>query len=103
MGNQIPEDLYRILARERSSHEDARHTLATNRMLVQSLIMVNGGPARIEIRFDPHRTNTLQLALPSHVTRRRFEYQMQVALGGIVALATRRCVLVASGETGLRN
>ena len=26
--------------------------------------------ARIEIRFDPHRTNTLQLALPSHFTRR---------------------------------
>ena len=25
--------------------------------------------ARIEIRFDPHRTSTLQLALPSHFTR----------------------------------
>src|SRR5271165_907932 len=35
----------------------------------------------IEIRFDPHRTNTLQLALPSHVTRRRFEYQMQGSFG----------------------
>jgi hypothetical protein len=36
MDNQIPEDPYRILARERS-HEDARQTVATNRMLVQSL------------------------------------------------------------------
>ena len=27
----------------------------------------------------------------------------RVALGGIVALATRRCVLLGSGETGLRN
>src|ERR1700730_5604720 len=59
--------------------------------------------ARIEIRFDPHRTNTLQLALPSHFTRRRFEYQMQGSFGRIVALATRRRVLVGSGETGLRN
>ena len=44
----------------------------------------------IEIRFDPHRTTTLQLALPSHVIRRRFEYQMQGSFGG-------------SEETGLRN
>jgi hypothetical protein len=44
----------------------------------------------IEIRFDPHRTTTLQLALPSHVIRRRFEYQMQGSIGG-------------SKETGLRN
>ena len=36
MDNQIPEGPYRILARERS-HEDARQTVATNRMLVQSL------------------------------------------------------------------
>ena len=59
--------------------------------------------ARIEIRFDPHRTSTLQLALPSHFTRRGFEYQMQGSFGRIVALATRRRVLVGSGETGLRN
>ena len=44
MDNQIPEDLYRKLARERS-HEDARQTVATNRMLVQSLVIINGGAA----------------------------------------------------------
>ena len=44
MDNQIPEDPYRILARERS-HEDARQTVATNRMLVQSLVIINGGAA----------------------------------------------------------
>jgi len=42
MDNQIPEDPYRILARERS-HEDARQTVATNRMLVQNLVIINGG------------------------------------------------------------
>src|SRR6516225_973699 len=41
MDNQIPEDPYRILARERS-HEDARQTVATNRMLVQTLVVING-------------------------------------------------------------
>ena len=41
MDNQIPEDAYRILARERS-HEDARQTVATNRMLVQTLVVING-------------------------------------------------------------
>jgi|SRR5271166_675938 len=44
MDNQIPEDPYRILARERS-HQDARQTVATNRMLVQSLVIINGGAA----------------------------------------------------------
>ena len=44
MDNQIPQDPYRILARERS-HEDARQTVATNRMLVQSLVLINGGAA----------------------------------------------------------
>ena len=44
MDNQIPEDPYRVLARERS-HEDARQTVATNRMLVQSLVIINGGAA----------------------------------------------------------
>src|SRR6202008_3666790 len=42
MDNQIPEDPYRILARERS-HEEVRQTVATNRMLVQSLVLINGG------------------------------------------------------------
>ena len=58
--------------------------------------------ARIEIRFDPHRTNTLQLALPSHVTRRRFEYQMQGSFGRCSSFG-HGLVLVGSGETGLRN
>ena len=44
MDNQSPEDAYRILARERS-HEDARQTVATNRMLVQTLVMINGAGA----------------------------------------------------------
>ena len=44
MDNQIPEDAYRILARERS-HEDARQTVATNRMLVQALVVINGAGA----------------------------------------------------------
>jgi hypothetical protein len=44
MDNQIPEDPYRMLARERS-HEDARQTVATNRMLVQSLVLINGAAA----------------------------------------------------------
>jgi hypothetical protein len=44
MDNQIPEDAYRILARERS-HEDARQTVATNRMLVQTPVMINGAGA----------------------------------------------------------
>ena len=44
MDNQTPEDPFRLLARERS-HEDARQTVATNRMLVQSLVIINGGAA----------------------------------------------------------
>jgi hypothetical protein len=44
MDHQFTEDPYRILARERS-HEDARQTVATNRMLVQSLVIINGGAA----------------------------------------------------------
>jgi hypothetical protein len=44
MDNQTLDDPYRTLARERS-HEDARQTVATNRMLVQSLVIINGGAA----------------------------------------------------------
>jgi Na+/proline symporter len=44
MDNQTSEDPYRTLARERS-HEDSRQTIATNRMLVQSLVLINGGAA----------------------------------------------------------
>ena len=50
MDNQIPEDPYRILARERS-HENARQTVATNRMLVQSLVIINGGAATAALAY----------------------------------------------------
>ena len=50
MDNQIPEDPYRILARERS-HEDARQTVATNRMLVQSLVIINVGAATAVLAY----------------------------------------------------
>src|ERR1700737_4468661 len=50
MDNQIPEDPYRILARERS-HEDARENVATNRMLVQSLVIINGGAATAVLAY----------------------------------------------------
>ena len=39
-----------MLARERS-HEDARQTVATNRMLVQSLVIVNGGAATAVLAY----------------------------------------------------
>ncbi len=46
MEDQLPivENLYQRLARERS-HEEARQTVATNRMLIQSLVLINGGAA----------------------------------------------------------
>jgi hypothetical protein len=47
---QNQEDPYRVLARERS-HEDARQTVATNRMLVQSLILVNGIAAAVVLAY----------------------------------------------------
>ena len=50
MDSQIQEDPYRILARERS-HEDARQTVVTNRMLVQSLVIVNGGAATAVLAY----------------------------------------------------
>jgi hypothetical protein len=50
MDNQIPEDPYRILARERS-HEEARQTVATNRMLVQSLVIINGAAATVVLAY----------------------------------------------------
>jgi hypothetical protein len=54
MGSQTLEDAHRILARERSN-EDARQTVATNRMLVQSLIMINGGGAiTVFVHYGAH-------------------------------------------------
>jgi hypothetical protein len=50
MEHQTPDDHYRVLARERS-HEDARQTVATNRMLVQSLVLVNGGAATAALAY----------------------------------------------------
>src|SRR5260370_21320366 len=57
MDNQSPEDPYRILARERS-HEYARQTVATNRMLVQSLVIINGGAATAALAYyGAHNTS----------------------------------------------
>jgi hypothetical protein len=50
MGNEIPEDPFRTIARERS-HEEAKQTVATNRMLVQSLILINGAAAIAALTF----------------------------------------------------
>ena len=63
MSNEIPEDPYRIIARERS-HDEAKESVATNRMLVQSLILINGGASNglmsehafFEYRAKPMRT-----------------------------------------------
>ncbi|HEV3210144.1 MAG TPA: hypothetical protein VGY91_07750 [Chthoniobacterales bacterium] len=50
MNDQITDSPYRILARERS-HEEARQTVATNRMLVQSLVIINGGAATAALAY----------------------------------------------------
>jgi len=50
MDDQITDSSYRILARERS-HEEARQTVATNRMLVQSLVIINGGAATAVLAY----------------------------------------------------
>ena len=44
MDDLIRESPDQMLARERS-HQEAGHTAVTNRMLVQSLVLVNGGAA----------------------------------------------------------
>jgi hypothetical protein len=46
----MSDDPYRILACERS-HDDARQTVATNRMLVQSLLLINGGAAIAAVAY----------------------------------------------------
>jgi hypothetical protein len=65
MGNEIPEDPYRTIARERS-HEEAKQTFATSRMLVQSLILINGGAAIAALAFyGAHELHAQgKLALP---------------------------------------
>jgi hypothetical protein len=50
MENQIPESHFHLLARERS-HEEARQTVATNRMLIQSLVIINGGAATAVLAY----------------------------------------------------
>ena len=50
MEKQFVEDPYLVLARERS-HEEARQTVATNRMLVQSLVIINGGAAAAVLSY----------------------------------------------------
>jgi hypothetical protein len=57
MDNEGSESPYRILARERS-HEDARQTVATNRMLVQSLVLINGGAATAVLAFYGAHTSS---------------------------------------------
>jgi Na+/proline symporter len=42
MDNQISEEVYRVFARGRS-HEEAKQTVTTNRLLVQNLVLINGG------------------------------------------------------------
>jgi Na+/proline symporter len=44
MDKEFSEEVYRVLARERS-HEEAKQTAMTNRMLVQNLVLINGGAA----------------------------------------------------------
>jgi hypothetical protein len=56
MENQILEDNYRVLARERS-HEEARQTVATSRMLVQTLVIINGVAAVAILAFYGIRTS----------------------------------------------
>jgi hypothetical protein len=50
MDDQITHSPYRILARERS-HQEARQTVVTNRMLVQTLVIVNGGAAAAVLAY----------------------------------------------------
>ena len=50
MDNQILEESYRVLARERS-HEEARQTVAISRMLVQTLVIINGVAAVAILAF----------------------------------------------------
>jgi hypothetical protein len=54
MDSEFSENPYRLLARERS-HEEARQTDATNRMLVQSLIIINGIAATGVVSFYASR------------------------------------------------
>jgi hypothetical protein len=50
MDDQITESPLQILARERS-HEDARQTVSINRMLVQSLVIINGAAAIVGLAY----------------------------------------------------
>src|SRR5271165_1634985 len=50
MDDQITDSPFRMLACERG-HEEARQTVATNRMLVQSLVIINGGAATAVLAY----------------------------------------------------
>jgi hypothetical protein len=50
MDDQITDSPFRTLACERS-HEEARQTAATNRLLVQSLVIINGGAATAVLAY----------------------------------------------------
>jgi hypothetical protein len=63
MDEFIPESPDRILARERS-HREAGYTMATNRMLVQSLVLVNGGAAIAGLAYYGAHNGPGKLAAP---------------------------------------
>ena len=65
MENQVPDNYFYILARERS-HEEARQTVTVNRMLIQSLVLVNGGAAITVLALYGARriANAIQNARP---------------------------------------
>jgi hypothetical protein len=50
MDNQIADNNFHLFARERS-HEEARQTVAINRMLIQSLVVINGGAATVALAY----------------------------------------------------
>jgi len=89
MDDQIPEDPYRILARERS-HEDARQTVATNRMLVQSLVIINGGAATAALAcYGAHNASGpgKSAALLTIILSRR-----QFMFGNVLGIASFRSI-----------
>ena len=59
MDNEISNSSYHVLARERS-HDEARQTVALNRMLIQSLVIINGGAAIAVLAcYGAHNTSGL--------------------------------------------
>jgi len=63
MDDLIRESPDQMLARERS-HQEAGHTAVTNRMLVQSLVLVNGGAAIAGLAYYGAHNGSGKLAAP---------------------------------------